>query len=288
MLLSRSVTQYELLLEKSVVLKQLLPYHHAIVGGAIRSWFLEETPRDIDIAVALPANRVADEVNRLGNKVIAAKNRFGGWKLVERSTDGPPVAEFDIWSLEETEGLKTAYKERCYGDNSPCHSYCDPWQFFTFENLAKYSPWSTDAVNLEIKHVETPEGSTRTIKFNDRGFVKSVLTNAIDMNYDCPTTNHSMKALRGLRTAKKGLIRSSLKMTDTAREYIGNHLNLFGKSPEEVIALLKVPTAAMAPGGSKTLHDYGPLKLVYKDRKVVEIDAPLLNWHMDPEWYLDG
>ncbi len=275
MILSRCVAEYEKLLERSAVLRSLEGFHYAICGGAIRSWYLEETPRDIDIAVDDHIDDVREWADGLNDETISiARNRFGGWKLREKPEDGSAELVFDVWPLNETEGLKSAYKELSF--QAP-HTFKDPYQFFTFENLAQYAPWNVDCMNLEVKAVETKSGYSRMIRYNDRGLTKAIVDNKLDMNYE-PTSNHPMKALRGLRVATKGFGRGSLKLTSTARHYLATHLGKFvggfGCDLEQLGKPLLQMGQAYEEGGEK---HYGA-GLIYwiVDRVVVDWECPLL------------
>lgn len=62
-----------------------------VLGGAVRDWFFGKQPRDVDIVVDCPVDKLEFLL-----RFKAKKNKFGGFKLSAGKT------EFDIWSLDST------------------------------------------------------------------------------------------------------------------------------------------------------------------------------------------
>src|SRR5690348_1471081 len=98
-----------------------------IFGGACRDWFLDKTPKDIDLIIECedPNSTILDDLILGAHEV--KKNKFDGYKLIY---DG---ISFDIWKLHEARQFKDLNLEP------------------SFENLLKTVPLSTDQIVVTLK-----------------------------------------------------------------------------------------------------------------------------------------
>lgn len=69
-----------------------------IIGGAVRDWILDHSPRDIDIAVSL--NEETNLYEKLRAFSPLKTNRFGGISFDIGGLD------FDVWEIKNTWGIK--------------------------------------------------------------------------------------------------------------------------------------------------------------------------------------
>lgn len=151
--------EYEILVKHSSFLKNI-PFRHGVFGGALRSWFFDKKPRDIDIAVDCSLR----DFNIMASQIEHTRNSFGGIKILGD-------IEIDVWPLSETWNLqhKNVYS--------------------TFENLARFASFNVDCVVLEI-------GSS--YRLIDMGFTKGLVDGFVEINYE-PNPLPASNALRGLR-----------------------------------------------------------------------------------------
>lgn len=89
-----------------------------IFGGAVRDWWLDKTPKDIDLVIDASEASLKSLLDNFG----AQKNGFGGNVIV---IDG---VTFDFWTINDTYAFRTGQMPS------------------SWVNLAKSVPFNTDAV----------------------------------------------------------------------------------------------------------------------------------------------
>lgn len=97
-----------------------------LIGGAIRDFSLDKTPRDIDIIIDTKETNFDQTLKYFSYK----KNRFGGYKISIEDI------EFDIWSINNN----WAFKERIFETR--------------FNNISKGTFYNFDAVTLNINTLD--------------------------------------------------------------------------------------------------------------------------------------
>lgn len=108
-------------------LEQLPNIEIGIFGGAIRDWYLEKEPKDIDLVI----KNSGPEYNEFIKKYRPGHNNFGGNVIVINRT------LFDIWKLEET-------KPFTYGIDIPVQP--------SWGNLIKSVPFNIDSIVTVLYH----------------------------------------------------------------------------------------------------------------------------------------
>ncbi len=151
----------------------------AVVGGAVRDWFFDKTPRDIDLVVDCPAS-----VLETLSKYKAIKNRFGGYKVSLNKID------FDIWGLDSTWAFK----------NNPAFSQ-------KLETIPETVFLNLDAV------IYYP--STKSVL--DKGFSQAMESKELDTVYQ-PNPYPYLCVSKSLVALKKYNLKTSARLKDYIRE----------------------------------------------------------------------
>jgi hypothetical protein len=99
-------------------LQQISDNHIGIFGGAARDWWLDKTPKDVDLVVYVSTEKLHELLKNFSSK----KNAFDGNVITIDDVI------FDIWALEDTYAFKTKQYEQCW------------------YNLVQSVPFNTDAV----------------------------------------------------------------------------------------------------------------------------------------------
>jgi len=157
-----------------------------IIGGALRDFSFNRTPRDLDIMVS---SNVTDFDDLMKNYDYR-KNRFGGYKVSINDT------ELDIWSIQNNWAFKNQYYDA------------------SFKNVTKGSFFNIDAIafNLNTGDIDA-EIFIETIK-------NRVLDINLDSNYIADNPNPEKNIVRALRLRKTWKLEFSRNVQDYCQKWI--------------------------------------------------------------------
>lgn len=158
-----------------------------IFGGAIRDWFFNKSPRDIDIVVDCSSSRLEDILSQHE----AQKNKFGGFKFNLNQI------EFDIWNLNST------------------------WAFNNDTKFAKTMETVPETVFLNIDAITYCMNTGAIV---DKGFTQAIESKLLDIVYE-PNPYPYLCVSKALIALFKYDLKSSDKLRTFIRDQVERGYN---------------------------------------------------------------
>ncbi len=147
-----------------------------IYGGAVRDWFLDKQPKDIDIVTYC----TQEYFDSLVSGISTTKTNLGGYKFILNGVD------FDLWRMQDSYPLTQ-----------------NPELPVNFESLVATPLFNTDGIIITLNN-----------QIYEHRFWESMESGSVDLINTCSVLNEKYIALRALKFLNKYKFKPTQKLAD--------------------------------------------------------------------------